>query len=86
MVLVLIVLGVAAYIGYPYIKGMLHKSDADSPSAGQAATNGGSAPLQEVNAVMDAADPSSASTPAPPPANNGKAARQPAPAPGKTKR
>jgi hypothetical protein len=81
-VLVLIVLAVAAYVGYPYIKGMLQKSDAGSPSpsTNQAASAGGSAPLQEMNAAMDIADPSSDSTMASPPAAAPKAARQPAPA------
>jgi hypothetical protein len=89
--LVLIVLGAAAYFGYPYIKDMMHKSDAGSPSTSESSPAKGSAPLQEVNATMDAADPSGDSTPPSPPAaptNATKTGRQPpgAPAPTKAKR
>jgi hypothetical protein len=78
VVLVLIVLGVAAYVGYPYIKGMLQKSDTGSSTTGQSASGGGSAPLQEVNAAMDIADSPDGSTTPTRPASDRKAAKQPA--------
>ncbi len=85
-VLVLIVLGVAAYLGYPYIKGMLQKSDAGTPSTGQSASAAASAPLQEATAAMDIADPSGDSAAPSPAASAPKAAKQPAPAAAQPKR
>jgi hypothetical protein len=89
--LVLAVLGVAAYIGYPYIKDMMHKSDASSPSTGQSSTAGGATPVQEMNATMDVADSIDSAAPAPAPkapTNAVKTGRQPptSPAPTKAKR
>jgi hypothetical protein len=76
VVLVLVVLGVAAYFAYPYVKGMLQKTSAGSSNEGQTSSGGGSAPLQEVNAAMDIADSSSgSSTPSQP--SSRKAAKPP---------
>jgi hypothetical protein len=65
---VVVVLGVAVYFGYPYIKKMMEKPDGANPKTAEARQGAQSAPMQEVSAAMDLADPGAGSE-APPPSN-----------------